>query len=124
MRHKWADVIEAYINGKQIQTRRNRLAETWHDVYNLDEIENVNLHFPNFNDANVDWRIKPKMKKFRCRLALMRSGSDRYYVQGYDNDLNRGIDEWFLRGEDPPEPTFVKWLTSYIEFDVESDENA
>lgn len=123
MRHKWADVIEAYINGEQIQTRRN-LTETWHDIFALDKVENVNIHFPNFNDSNVEWRIKPKMKKFKCRLALHKMGSGRYYVCGYDNSLNCGIDGWFIRGEDPSDPTFVKWVTDYIEFEVESEEDA
>ena len=123
MRHKWAEVIEAYINGKNIQTRRPGLTEAWHDVFTLDQIENVNIHFPNFNDPNAEWRIKPKMKKVRCRLALHKdSSSGRYYAMGYDDVINSGIDGFFLRGEDPRCPTFVRWLTDYIEVEVECND--
>ena len=123
MRHKWADVIEAYINGKQIQTRRSRLVEAWHDIFALNQTENVNVHFPNFNDPNVEWRVKPKMKKVRCRMALHKdSSSGRYYAMGYDDVINSGIDGFFLRGEDPRCPTFVRWLTDYIEVEVECND--
>lgn len=121
MRHKWADVIEAYINGKRIQTRRNDPAEDWRDVFNLEDIKDTRIYFPDFNIPDVEWRVKPKMKKFRCRLALHKNESGRYYVCGYDNSVNCGIDEWFERGEDPSGPTFIKWLINYIEFDVESE---
>jgi len=123
MRHKWADVIEAYINGKQIQTRQNDPAEDWRDVFTLEDIKDTRIYFPDFNIPDVEWRVKPKMKKFRCRLALHKdSSSGRYYAMGYDDVINSGIDGFFLRGEDPRCPTFVKWLTDYIETEVEDNE--
>ena len=61
------------------------------------------------------------MKKFRCRLALHKNESGRYYVCGYDNSVNYGIDEWFIRGEDPRGTTFVRWLTDMIQFEIDEE---
>lgn len=119
MQHKWTNVIEAYINGQQIQTRRPILTEIWHNI----PIETKNIRFPNFNDPDLEWRIMPKMKRFKCRLALFMTPSGKYYVQGFDNSLNHGVDDWFCRDEDPPESApFIRWITDCIEFDVESDD--
>ena len=63
------------------------------------------------------------MKKFRCRLALHKDNSSgQYYAMGYDDVINSGIDGFFLRGEDPRCPTFVRWLTDYIEVEVECND--
>ena len=52
-RHKWADVIIAWAEGKEIQWRLIGDA-TWRD--------RIELGVPAFSDENIQWRIKPEPK--------------------------------------------------------------
>lgn len=122
MIHPHSEVIQAYIRGEQIQTRTDNSLYQWSDCFSLEEMQRGGLSFPNFNDPNRQWRVKPKVKKIQCRLALFKENLPnecRYYSMGFDSELNSGIDGWFIRGEDPKDPNFVRWLTDPIEIEVE-----
>jgi hypothetical protein len=54
-------------------------------------------------------------------MGLFRDPTGRHYVYGYDNVVNRGIDDWFIRGEDPRGMTFVRWLTDMIQFEIDEE---
>lgn len=49
--HKWAEVIKAWADGKEIQFKRLD-HKIWTDYLTLD--------VPNFNDSSYEWRIKPR----------------------------------------------------------------
>ena len=129
--HPLSDIIRAYIDGQQIQTRQKNtqdvwtdcftLEEIWTDCFTLEEMNRAGLSFPDFNHQNREWRIKPKTKTFLCRMGLFRDPTGRHYVYGYDNVVNRGIDDWFIRGEDPRGMTFVRWLTDMIQFEIDEE---
>lgn len=126
MIHPLSDVIKAYINDERIQSKPKSQNCAWKDCFTLEESLRAGLSFPDFNRSNHEFRIKPKMKKFQCRLALFKIDSSngyRYYTMGFDSELNSGIDGFFLRGEDPkPDSGFVRWLTDIIEFEVEDND--
>lgn len=52
--HKYAEVIKAWADGKEIQYRVNSsLNSTWNDYTNK-------LSTPDFGGLSTEWRIKPK----------------------------------------------------------------
>lgn len=119
--HPLSDIIRAYIDGQQIQTRQKNTQDVWTDCFTLEEMNRAGLSFPDFNHQNREWRIKPKTKTFLCRMGLFRDPNGSHYVYGYDNVVNRGIDNWFIRGEDPRGTTFVRWLTDMIQFEIDEE---
>lgn len=65
-RHKWAEVIIAYAEGKAIQF--NDLNGNWHDW--------KHPYFPRFEDG--DWRIKPAEPVVRWQW-IVKSPTDSYW---------------------------------------------
>lgn len=97
-RHKHADVIIAWANGKDIQVR-HRVTGEWLDL---------TVSSPSFNDE--EYRVKPKVVIQRGRVALMRDGS-RNFIRTSPTELHA------LKAEG--HPCFVRWLTDWIEYEVE-----
>lgn len=67
-KHKWYDVIVAWANGEKIQYNFENLG--WKDYcFGIVDI-------PGFNNADTEWRIKPKtvVKKYRMALVLKEDG--------------------------------------------------
>ena len=93
VRHKWADVIMAFANGKSVQFRNPGVSGPWRDS-NLDGI----------NNPGLEWRIKPSIKKFRVAL----------YVSGhlYATDSDAHAAEWEIA------PGFDRWLTDWIVYET------
>ena len=100
MKHKNAEVIIAWANGETIQYKEN---DQW---VNLTYHNNDNVS-PNWNDSNIEWRVKPKFIKYR--LALMFDESYGYYVNAENSELDRSALSSFH---------FVKWLSDWIEIEV------
>ena len=94
-RHKHADVIIAWAEGKDVQV--------WDFTQN--EWNDVTTESPTWCGCGK-YRIKPPVKK--CRVALCKHNSESY-VLTIDNQVYADIIEQL---ED-----FVRWLTDWIEYE-------
>lgn len=104
MKHQYYDVIKAWAKGKVIQFKDDGLNErcqNWNDCSS-----------PDFNDPHKIWRVKPKPLVLKYRIALMSHKSEEYYTAVFNNS------EYFLR-EFVNSADFVKWVSNYIEQEVE-----
>lgn len=58
--HKWAEVIKAWADGKEIQFRPRRPeGEAWEDFFTPRCPRRAS---PDFNNSYYEWRIKPEKK--------------------------------------------------------------
>ena len=94
-RHKHADVIIAWAEGKDVQIW-NSINKRWVDLV---------LANPNFRADK--YRIKPPAKKYR--VALFESDTSVYYTSTADTPEDANFYE---KGRD-----FVRWLTDWIEYE-------
>ena len=94
-RHKHADVIIAWAEGKDVQV--------WDDINDM--WCDLTLKDPNFNSKN--YRIKPTPKKYR--VALFESDTSIYYTITADTPEDANFYE---KGRD-----FIRWLTDWIEYE-------
>ena len=96
MKHKHCDLIKAWADGAEIQSKGENDRE-WEEE-----------RCPRWY-VNTAYRIKPEVKKFRV-------GSYRSYVKRENTPFvvstNSDADGWEL-SED-----FVKWLTDWIEYEI------
>ena len=93
-RHKHADVIIAWAEGKDVQVR-NPIEGSWLDL---------TISTPKFTDE--EYRIKPLAKKYRVALFSYSGGS---YTSTADTQQD---DADFCE-----RPNFVRWLTDWIEYE-------
>lgn len=94
-RHKHADVIIAWAEGKDVQV--------WDDINNM--WCDLTLEAPNFNSKT--YRIKPPAKKYR--VALFESDTSVYYTSTADTPEDANFYE---KGR-----CFIRWLTDWIEYE-------
>ena len=94
-RHKHADVIVAWAEGKDVQVWDEN-TKRWHDIVGK---------FPLFNEDR-EHRIKPPAKKYR--VALFESDTSVYYTSTADTQEDADFCEM---------PNFVRWLTGWIEYE-------
>ena len=92
-RHKHADVIIAWAEGKDVQVR-DEGTNRWYDVRGK---------FPRFNEDR-EHRIKPPAKKYRVAMF-----NDHTSVCTADNTKDASSYE--------KERSFVRWLTDWIEYE-------
>lgn len=92
-RHKHADVIIAWAEGKDVQVWNESMSK-WIDLAGGQ---------PNF--MSDKYRIKPQAKKYRA--ALFNNGKP------YTSTADSPEDEAFLQRA----PGFVRWLTDWIEYE-------
>lgn len=69
-RHKWADVIIAYAEGKEIQCATIGYND-WVSVGDSNTCDSG--YFPSFGASNLQWRIKPEVKT--GWLVMYKSGT-------------------------------------------------
>ena len=93
-RHKHADVIIAWAEGKDVQV--------WDSINNCW----VDLVLANPNFRADKYRIKPPAKKYR--VALLKDDSESYALVANNQDYADIIEQ---RG------VFVRWLTDWIEYE-------
>ena len=62
MKHKYHDVIIAFLENNPIQCKYIN-GERW-----LDVISGPDVVFPNFNNKNIEYRIKPNILFYRVAL--------------------------------------------------------
>lgn len=91
-RHKHADVIIAWAEGKDVQV----WDYGWHDV----TVETPNFRFEKY-------RIKPPAKKYR--VALFESDTSVYYTSTADTPEDANFYE---KGRG-----FIRWLTDWVEYE-------
>lgn len=99
-RHKHADVIIAWAEGKEVQVR-SPIDGLWLDL---------TIPTPTFTDE--EYRIKPPAKK--CRVALFNNGR-RSYTGTVDTPEDADLYE-------KEAPYFIRWLTDWIEYEEETME--
>lgn len=75
-RHKWHDVIQAYIDGKTIQFQD---VSKMHNIDWADVVYDPSDAFPDFNYKNGEWRIKPATIPVVFRVALCKNAVNKYY---------------------------------------------
>ena len=95
-RHKHADAIIAWAEGKDVQVRAP-LAENWSDL---------SIAAPHFYE-DWEYRIKPPAKKYR--VALFRRHNDEPVVVASNSQVTADNYESM--------PDFVRWLTDWIEYE-------
>ena len=93
-RHKHADVIIAWAEGKDVQVWDEN-TKCWYDVH----------WTPAF--MGDKYRVKPPAKKYR--VALFESDSSIYYTSTADTPEDA---DFYEKGRD-----FVRWLTDWIEYE-------
>ena len=86
--HKWADVIKAWADGKEVQCAHRRAPEEW-----------ISAHLPNFYSEHFIWRIKPETVKYR-RYLWEDAGGIRVYTA-------HGESQVF---DFPYRPGFIRWI--------------
>lgn len=102
-KHRWYDVIVAWANGEKIQF--NFSQSGWKDY-----IKSHDTGIPGFNNLNTEWRIKPKTRIKRYRMALVRD----YGVVSVDI-TNSSLDdpiEYNIQG-------FIRWVGDIVEVEIE-----
>lgn len=95
-RHKHADVIIAWAEGKDVQVRAP-LAENW---------GGLSIAAPHFYE-DWEYRIKPPAKKYR--VALFESDTSTYYTDTADTQEDANFYEEGIG--------FIRWLTDWIEYE-------
>lgn len=107
--HKYADVIKAWADGKDIQYSSEPLGKIeWKDW------KDYMYRNPFFPDEQELWRIKPEV--LRYRLALMIKYDHPEEVKTL-RMVTTDEQEMFI-GESKSYGKFVKWITDWIEVEV------
>lgn len=76
-KHKWADVIHAYAEGKEIQWR----------FINYDWEELTYNQNPEFNNIQIEWRVKPESKSdIRARMWSHNPNNKFYLTFVFDGE--------------------------------------
>ena len=95
-RHKHADVIIAWAEGKDVQV--------WSPVNN--RWEAVEKRIPDFLEWNK-YRVKPPAKNYR--VALLRKLDEMPFVVAANSQATADSLE--------TQPSFVRWLTDWVEYE-------
>ena len=94
-RHKHADVIIAWAEGKNVQV--------WDDINDM--WDDLTVEAPTF--MSKKYRIKPPTKKYR--VALFRAGDEEPQAVVVNSQVTAGNFE--------SRSYFVRWLTDWIEYE-------
>ena len=97
-RHKHADVIIAWAEGKDVQVW-DEGAKCWCDV---------GASSPSFNE-DWEYRVKPPAKKYR--VALFRFSSEAASTYTACTDIQEEADSY------EQHRSFVRWLTDWVEYE-------
>ena len=89
--HKWADVIKAWADGKEIQYRYLHFPDEW-----------MTANMPNFHMDNIQWRIKPETVKYRRYLW----NQGKYVAVGALNDNILSTTPHYIERDN----NFIRWI--------------
>lgn len=93
-KHKWAEVIKAWAEGREIQYSTDNGINWFNMTGNLT---------PEFSFDNTVWRIKPESETITYRLGLFKTIDNRYKVM-----VSHGpVDDMTLAAS----LTFVRWIS-------------
>jgi hypothetical protein len=113
MKHKFHDVIMAYSLGKDVECKYKQ-SDIWKPVLPFLSRNTLNT-FPNFNDTELDFRIKPITKTGEYRVALLKFSCGETLVVTEDSTG---------RGSMKSNKNFVKYLTDWVQYEYEvKDQN-
>lgn len=116
--HKWAEVIKAWADGKNIQFKHKKDVD-WYDICTDEGADS-----PNFNIPTLEWRIKPTIK-FTCwsRLVLVKYNPAHYKIElinHFGKDVEEQSIDWDQISIDAFYTNmFVRWLTDPIHIEIE-----
>lgn len=100
--HKYAKEIIHWANGGGVQ---------YLDLVNSDKYDWRNVtdnSYMNFNNPNIEWRIKPET--LRYRVAYLESVKDKNYAWMVTTDYQaKTLEE---------SASFIKWLTDWTEVEI------
>lgn len=101
--HKWAEVIKAWADGKEIQFFNIECEREWVDFDGKNE--NALRHLM-LASGHLQWRIKPERW---YRVVLWSNGR----VGAVDKNLKEGEESWAESWAESHE-NFIRWLTDRI----------
>ena len=116
-KHRWYDVIVAWANGEKIQVRATNPAYTNNTFEDFTSTSSPDFNFfssPGFDNENTLWRIKPKTKLKRYRMALIticKPQKEIIVVDVTDSSI-----------DDPAEYNvvgFIRWVGDVVEVEIE-----
>lgn len=105
-KHKWYDVIVAWANGEKIQ-------------FNFDNYgwEDFNLSSPGFDNEKTLWRIKPRTKIRKFRMALVKRYGGMVMKEPYAVAVEIPLDTFTKN--DLALSGFIKWIGDTVEVEIE-----
>jgi hypothetical protein len=108
--HKYADVIKAWADGKQIQFKEFDWKDwkDWYPHYEYQEYENPTGYAPSFNPRYWEYRVKPEPHRWQEVIDAYNSGKEIQYRTGY---------AWFDH-PNKSESLAPRWDTSHIEYRI------
>lgn len=108
MTHKWHYIIQLYINNIPVQYRIIG-EKSWINL----TLKSVGYEpFPNFNDPYLEWRPKPKYRKYR--LAKLFDKNAQTYYTGIINDEK---DQFAIEMESYD--NFINWISPWLDMPQE-----
>jgi hypothetical protein len=114
--HKWAEVIKAWADGKNIQFKHKKDVD-WYDICTDEGADS-----PNFNIPTLEWRIKPTIKLNVCyRIALWRKyNSTNYHLElvTFTGNCSEASVKWNTISKNYID-TFVRWIGDPIHIEIE-----
>lgn len=98
--HKWAEVIKAWADGKEVQCAYLHEPEEW-----------ISAPLPNFHSEHFIWRIKPESLKYRRYLFRDEDKNPIVQVVNYSRDVDTTFFERLS--------FFIRWIdTEWQEVEV------
>ncbi len=111
------DNLIAFFNGKQIQYRA-KSTKIWRDMPRNYDKDFFNIRLGDWQDFDLEYRIKPQILYYRTAL-MFNAITSKYYTisKSYtNNEFNQD-----LLIHDLPEAQYIKWLDDINIFEIEAD---
>lgn len=93
--HKYVEVIKAWADGYQIQFRY---------LYRDDEWRDFAMDNPGWNNAGIEWRVKPEVIKYRRYITKTFGDGGELFVETLVPHQQIPIEELETR------PDFIRWI--------------
>ena len=105
------EIIQALLDGKTVQF--NTYPNVWED---LNPQDHPNIYASLFTDSSYPiFRIKPAIRKFRAKTALMKNTNGYYCFVVNTPYMEKEIES--------TSEYFVNWLTDWVEYNIAIEED-